>query len=272
MALISTTKMKYNININQLALTDTNLDLKDAAILDFLVIMYGVDNPKIKKLTIEEKGKTKTYVWINFNHLIKEMPLLRIKQKASISLRVKKIEDAGFIKTFLTPDRTMYYRLTKKVNELFFTDPVSKNKQGVSKNKQPLLAKTNSTIITQYNNNTSNNIATQSVAWDFEEKLRLLLSSKRKDLQIIGLYWRAKRFEFDNKKQYEEALKRELRPAKKLVGYTLNQIIGTLNYLKKTADYKWTLESVHKNIDDVKVKNNTDLSKMSSSQLAALLQ
>ncbi len=157
--------MKYSININQIALAETKLGIKDAAILDYLKSFCMSDDKKVKQLTITEKGIDYRYTWINFNHLIGEMPLLRIKNKASISQRIKKIEEEGFIKIFRAPDRNLYVRLMPKIKELEFSEGVSKNKQGVSLNKQEVFAKTNSTnnilIKHNYNNTISKDIGKQ---------------------------------------------------------------------------------------------------------------
>lgn len=151
--------MKYNIFVNQLVLSKTKLDLKDCAILDYLRAFCQTDDKNIKQLEIKEAGISYNYTWINFNYLIKEMPLLRLKQKASISERIGKIEKAGFIKTFRAPDRSIYVRLTEKIKELEFQveEVLAKTNRGVSQNKQEVLAKTNSTIILSINHNINNN-------------------------------------------------------------------------------------------------------------------
>lgn len=144
--------MKYSINLNQLVLSETNLDIKDGAILEYLKAFCMADDKKVKQLTISEGGIDFRYTWINFNYLIKEMPLLKIKQKASISERIKKIEKEGFIKTFRAPDRSLYIRLMPKIKELEFRigkeNGVSENKQKCSPKLTGVLAKTNSTIRT----------------------------------------------------------------------------------------------------------------------------
>lgn len=150
--------MKYYININQLVLSRTNLDIKDAAILDYLKAFCASDDKSVKQLKIEENGITYSYTWINFNYLIKQMPLLKINQKASISERLVKISKAGYIKTFKAPDNSLYVRLTENIKKLDFyreKESVSLNKQGVSENNTEVLAKTNSTI-SILNNNISN--------------------------------------------------------------------------------------------------------------------
>ncbi len=157
--------IQYNININQYELHKTKLDLVDCAILDYLKKFCGVDDKRVKQLTITEEGKMYQYTWINFNYLIKQMPLLRIKSKSTISSRIQKIERAGFIKTFRAPDRSLYVRLAEKIKDIDYYSEEEKERgvreteQGVRRNEQEVFAETNSTIIVPINNNTSNNIS-----------------------------------------------------------------------------------------------------------------
>ena len=120
--------MKYYININQSILSETKLDIKDASILDYIIAFCGVDNKKVKQMNFEENGITYRYTWINFNHIIKEMPLLKISSKGAISKRIDNLKKAGFIKTFLAPEGSLYIRITEEVNRLNFNiSPVHEN-------------------------------------------------------------------------------------------------------------------------------------------------
>lgn len=118
--------MKYSININQRAFVEVapELDIKDALIISFLKDFCGVDDKRIKQMNYEEDGKVYRYTWINLKHLIKEMPLLAIKDIPAISVRISKIEKAGFIKKHLSPDNSLYIRLTEKIKGLDFETPV----------------------------------------------------------------------------------------------------------------------------------------------------
>jgi len=77
-----------------------------------------------------------------------------------------------------------------------------------------------------------------------------LLEDKQKHIQIIGLYGKAKQVIWDNKKQQQSFIKRNLRSARDLVGYDFNKIVNTMKYLIDNADFKWTLETVGKFIDE----------------------
>lgn len=124
-------------------------------------------------------------------------------------------------------------RLTSKLTSKLTNDQPTTNQQ---------LTTNNNITIKQLNNT----IATPSVAQEIPD----LLKDKQKHIQIIGLYARAKSIEFVNKQQQSSFIKRNLRPAQDLVGYEIQKIINTLSYLKSNADFKWTLETVGKYIDE----------------------
>jgi len=123
--------MKYNIQINQLALHKTNLDLSDCAILDYLYIYCNSLNEKIDRQRIkDEEGN---WTWLDYKNLIKEMPLLKIKSSGAITPRIKKIEKEGFIRVKRVGHQKLYIRLTKKIDEIFFN---KENITAVHENEQ----------------------------------------------------------------------------------------------------------------------------------------
>lgn len=98
-----------------------------------------------------------------------------------------------------------------------------------------------------------NNIVEQSsTPFSFKEKLDRIWEGNRKDLKIIARYFSLKGFSYDNELQYQSALKRELKPAKMLLGYTAQQIDTAVEYCKKNYPDIWTLETLHKVIDKTK--------------------
>lgn len=84
----------------------------------------------------------------------------------------------------------------------------------------------------------------------YEEKIKTMLSDHDPRMPIIAEYWKAKSFAFENRKQYDVALKRELRAAGDLTGYAIEQVKKTLDWLKNNANFKWTLETVGKYINE----------------------
>lgn len=89
-----------------------------------------------------------------------------------------------------------------------------------------------------------------------------MFNAKDKRMPIIAGYWIIKGFAFENEEQIKSAVKRELRPAGLLKGYSLERIKETLIYLKENADFKWTLETVSKYIDeDLEILTNKKLNR-----------
>lgn len=87
-------------------------------------------------------------------------------------------------------------------------------------------------------------------AWNWPEYLAGMETSNRRDLQIIALFWKYKDFVFENKKQAESALKRNLRPAKELTGYSNERLSDVMDWLYHKTNFKWSLETVGKYIDE----------------------
>jgi hypothetical protein len=92
------------------------LDITDLAILDYI---HGwCVAPKADRIIIDHKEYTR----INYTHLIEEMPILRIREKDTVSVRIKKLRAHDLIETFQSKDNTLYVRQTKKCYEIFFSD------------------------------------------------------------------------------------------------------------------------------------------------------
>ena len=85
-----------------------------------------------------------------------------------------------------------------------------------------------------------------------------LLKDKQKHIQIIGLWAKAKNIVFTSKEHQQSFIKRNLRAATNLKPYSLQRIVETMAYLIQNADFKTTLESVGKYIDEdlTKLNNN----------------
>lgn len=98
-------------------------------------------------------------------------------------------------------------------------------------------------------------VATAETPFSFEEEIKKLATGKRADFKIIVLYWLAKGWRFENKAQFNAALKRELRAALALKGYEKKQIMAAIEYCKNEYPKIWKLETVAKQIDDV-IKSN----------------
>lgn len=155
--------MKYNIYINQRAIIELNkslqykLDLKDATLLDWL-INFSKEKRSIKKVI-----KNKEYFWGSYGIMITQNPLLNIKDKETISKRIKKIQIAGLIEKYLDRDdgNKTYFNITPKCYNLLESRnlPAQKSKPTRSKGD---------TLPAQKSNN--NNIINNNINNSFSEK------------------------------------------------------------------------------------------------------
>lgn len=93
-------------------------------------------------------------------------------------------------------------------------------------------------------------IVAEATIFDFKEKMAQMKIAKDRRMLIIAYYWYFKEWKFDNEKQYRAALKRELRSATSLVGYTIKQVASAMEYCAKEYPV-WTLETCQKRIDDL---------------------
>jgi len=84
--------MKFNININQKGLeNDKEITLVEASVIDWIYTFCGTNNKKINRQKIDG------WTWISCNHLIQDMPLLRINSRSGCSKLLTRLENLGYI-------------------------------------------------------------------------------------------------------------------------------------------------------------------------------
>lgn len=90
---------------------------------------------------------------------------------------------------------------------------------------------------------------------DMNEKIKTMLQDKDRRIRIIAWYWKLKRFNLKTKGAYATAIRRELRPAGDLLGYTTDEIKAASKYCdREYSNIKWTLETIAKVINEAKSK------------------
>lgn len=77
-----------------------------------------------------------------------------------------------------------------------------------------------------------------------------LLDDKNKHIKIIGLFARAKNVQFKDKQHQADFIKRNIKPASRLKNYDLERIVEVMKYLVDNADFKWTIETIEKYVDE----------------------
>jgi len=133
--------MKYSIVINQVGIVKAGLlgitDFSDWAIIAYIKDLFA--HPKSVKLPY----KGELFVWINYSHIMEEMPMLGISTKNPLTDRFKKLKKLSLIKTVKIEDNTIYARLTENCMDVFSyredavkdaqnTPPVNPNSDRVS--------------------------------------------------------------------------------------------------------------------------------------------
>ena len=130
--------MKYSISINQLALSKVSptTTLKEAVILDYLVCICSAKSKRIYSKRIQVGGEY--YTWVNYKHLIEEMPLLKFKTNGAVALAIGKLEEAGFLKTHLVNGSKKYVAITEKADSLIFYNTEEENVNRLETSTLPL--------------------------------------------------------------------------------------------------------------------------------------
>ena len=147
--------MKYTILINQAGVVheglETKTDVIDWALLDY--IFSWQQNPKADRF----EGMT----WLDYKHLIKEMPLLGLNKKQSVSDRIKKSKNLGLIDTIQHPtNKRIFVKTTSVYYRVCQFKGVRDDGQGVRENRHEEFVKTD--IDTTINNSTINDSLKES--------------------------------------------------------------------------------------------------------------
>jgi len=79
---------------------------------------------------------------------------------------------------------------------------------------------------------------------------KALLEDPKHHVRVIGLFALAKGVTFENREQRDSFIRRNVRAASDLKGYETERVKQVMDWLNQNADYKWTLESVGKHIDE----------------------
>jgi len=247
--------MQYNIHINQKGLdNDKEISLTEASVIDWLHNFCGSNSRKINNQRVDG------WTWVNCQHLIDDMPLLRIKGRSGSGKLLGRLEKLGYIEIRREP-RKLFIKTTDKMDSLYIE--VSHKTQGVSTKIQSSIPQdtyhnTNTIILNQDTTDVPKGTILipppkePEPPFLFKEAFEKLGNSTWKPHKIIYNYWKVKGFEYENKKQFDSAVKRELRPAKLLEGYSAVQINKTMEYCKDNyTTIPWTLETVVKRVSDI---------------------
>ncbi|HPC31311.1 MAG TPA: helix-turn-helix domain-containing protein [Candidatus Paceibacterota bacterium] len=184
----------------------------------------------------------------------------------TISTSIKHLEEKEYIEVSRNAGKVNMYQLNEPPKKLDYSKRIGTTTQ----KEEKLPPKNNSTNNTNSNNTNINNTQScdksregtksklkEELPFSCEQELNKLVDSPRRDLHIIGIYWKYKNFKFENRKQFEVSLKRELKPVQNLIPYQDDRIFEVIDYLDE-KNFKWTLETVFKyineDLDELKAK------------------
>ncbi len=92
----------------------------------------------------------------------------------------------------------------------------------------------------------SKEIVASDTPFSLEEEIKKLEESPRRDLNIIALYFEYRKPDLQNYEQYSQAIRRHLKPAGALKGFSDSQIMKAIEYAKKEYKDIYTLETLLK--------------------------
>ena len=127
--------MKWSFFINQEAIANAGL-LDKTDVFDWMILSY------IKEWGDTKQGLRKgTKTWINYKHLMGDMPLLGIKHKGALSKKVKKLVELGLLETELdVVEQKLYAETTTYYSKILYSkkgdSTVSREQRTVSREKR----------------------------------------------------------------------------------------------------------------------------------------
>ena len=154
--------MKYTIlGFNQEKALELGFDVEDLLIIRWFVDFYS--SSKMIKMNVGDK----TYAWVNYSSVIKDIPILNMK-KDTLSRRMKKICETGIMEheTLKQGGTFSLYKLTDKYDQLIGSDKknegTEENPEGYGKKSRPVTEKNPEQNINLLNNNSIKDINTYS--------------------------------------------------------------------------------------------------------------
>jgi hypothetical protein len=104
--------VKYSILINQAGIVQSGLHLQ-TDLVDWALLEY------ISDWQVHGRAcRLNDHVWLNYGHLVEEMPMLGLNKKNSVSNRVKKLAGLGLITAIHDQDNRVYIKTTDYFNDI----------------------------------------------------------------------------------------------------------------------------------------------------------
>ena len=168
--------MKYNILINQKAITELNaelptelqLDLKDATILAWMMDFHA--EPKTMKIIRDNV----VFFWVAYSYLIAENPLLGINNKVVVRRHLDKLITIGLLEKHIEKEENSktFFSINQKAFDLLKGSSYEDEK-GVLKSTDTLYSKVQTPCTQKSTNNTikdSSIVESNALAWEYLKK------------------------------------------------------------------------------------------------------
>ena len=98
--------MKYSFLINQVGIVEAGLadktDFNDWAILEYIAAWQNHS----------AAFRINNHVWLDYQHLLREMPMLSVRTKSGVSARIKRLKECKLLVSFLNEERRVFVRVT----------------------------------------------------------------------------------------------------------------------------------------------------------------
>jgi phage replication O-like protein O len=148
------------------------------------------------------------------------------------------------VKIYL-PDGNVGYTFIKDHEKwVVKTHLLVKGKWSTSKD---MLTETSKDVLThKRKKDNTKEIVASDTPFSLKEEIQKLEDSNRRDLNIIALYLDHRQPDLQTRPQFEQSLKRHLKPAGQLKEFSDDQIVRALNYAKKEYKDIYTLETLLK--------------------------
>jgi len=130
--------MKYSILVNQVGIARDKELLENTDLIDWAIIDYLFDWLKVSGAQVFTDNAGRRFVWCSYDHLIAQMPLLKLS-KSALSRRLTKMRKLGLIITKKIDRRIFVYVTSRAVDVRIHTEHPSTitedtNGPSVSKN------------------------------------------------------------------------------------------------------------------------------------------
>jgi len=215
-----------------------------------------IENPIITKpsylalwvvLLLKANHKENKFMWNGNIIVVKEGQMITGRKELSKETKIPEstIEDIlNYLEKQhqIQQQKTTKYRLITIVNWIKYQGSDTKsNNKATTKQQQADTNKNEKNA-----NNEKKEIVASDTPFSLKEEIKKLEDNPRRDLNIVALYFEHRQPDLQTYEQYEQALKRHLKPAGKLKVFTNQQILKALDYAKKEYKDIYTIETLLK--------------------------